>query len=73
MVNKKLLENLYGNLKINNMKLQLEIWNFTIVNLDVTRKYFVFDLLEYNEISLLTILINKSYKRVEILTLGKTF
>lgn len=56
------------------MKLQLRFGSkknyFTVINLEILTNSFVLDLLEYKEVSLLSILINKSYQRFEILTFG---
>lgn len=55
------------------MKIHFNILGFNFFHLQASKHSFALDILEYNEISLLTILINSKYKRVEILTFSINF
>lgn len=55
------------------MKIHFNILGFNFFHLQASKHSFALDILEYNEISLLTVLINSKYKRVEILTFSINF
>jgi len=54
------------------MKIAFKLGNrsnyFTVINIDISTKSVIFDLCMYKDISLISVLLNKSYKIIEVLT-----